>query len=123
MVLTRRSGAGSVKRLVLVALVITAEGRKEVIDVTIAPGESGPPWECFLTDVYRSRCHEFRNCYLLFLTKLMKNIKRIAAAAIPKPRKSIVMPRSERIKPPTNSAAPEMNPSIVLKLSVPTPIK
>jgi putative transposase len=52
-VLTRRTGAGSVKRVVLVALGITHEGRKEVIDFAIAPGESQHAWEAFLTDLYR----------------------------------------------------------------------
>jgi len=52
-VLKRRTGAGSVKRVVLVALGITEEGRKEVIDFSIAPGESRGAWETFLTDLYR----------------------------------------------------------------------
>jgi putative transposase len=51
-VLKRRTGAGSVKRVVLVALGITPEGRKEVIDFSIAPGESQGAWEGFLTDLY-----------------------------------------------------------------------
>jgi putative transposase len=52
-VLKRKTGAGSVKRVVLVALGITPEGRKEVIDFSIAPGESQEAWESFLTDLYR----------------------------------------------------------------------
>ena len=52
-VLKRRTGAGSVKRVVLVALGITPEGRKEVIDFHIAPGESQGAWEGFLTDLYK----------------------------------------------------------------------
>lgn len=52
-VLKRKTGAGSVKRVVLVALGITPEGRKEVIDFYIAPGESQDAWESFLTDLYR----------------------------------------------------------------------
>jgi len=51
-VLKRKTGAGSVKRVVLVALGITPEGRKEVIDFSIAPGESQGAWESFLTDLY-----------------------------------------------------------------------
>jgi len=51
-VLKRRTGAASVKRVVLVALGITSEGRKEVIDFSIAPGESREAWESFLTDLY-----------------------------------------------------------------------
>jgi putative transposase len=52
-VLKRKTGAGSVKRVVLVALGITPEGRKEVIDFSIAPGESQEAWESFLTDLYK----------------------------------------------------------------------
>jgi len=52
-VLTRKTGAGSVKRVVLVALGITPEDRKEVIDFTIASGESQEAWEGFLSDLYR----------------------------------------------------------------------
>ena len=52
-VLKRKTGAGSVKRVVLVALGMTPEGRKEVIDVSIAPGESQGVWERFLTDCYK----------------------------------------------------------------------
>jgi Transposase and inactivated derivatives len=52
-VLKRRSGAGSVKRVVLVALGITEEGKKEVIDFAIAPGESEWAWQRFLCDLYR----------------------------------------------------------------------
>jgi putative transposase len=52
-VLKRRTGAGSIKRVVLVALGITPEGRKEVIDFSIAPGESQGAWEGFLTDLYK----------------------------------------------------------------------
>jgi putative transposase len=51
-VLKRKTGAGSVKRVVLVALGITPAGRKEVIDLSIAPGESQEAWERFLTDLY-----------------------------------------------------------------------
>jgi hypothetical protein len=47
-VLKRRTGAGAVKRVVLVALGITGEGKKEVIDFSIVPGESQSSWEGFL---------------------------------------------------------------------------
>jgi len=57
-VLKRKTGAGSVNRVVLVALGITPEGRKEVIDFYIAPGESQGAWERFLTDLYRRGLHE-----------------------------------------------------------------
>lgn len=41
------------KRVVLVALGITREGKKEVIEFSIALGESQAAWEAFLTDLYR----------------------------------------------------------------------
>ena len=52
-VLKRRTGAGSVKRVVLVALGMTVDGKKEVIDFTIAHGESQAAWDIFLSDLYR----------------------------------------------------------------------
>jgi len=52
-VLKRKTGAGSVKRVDLVALGITPEGRKEVIDFSISPGESQGAWERLFTDLYR----------------------------------------------------------------------
>lgn len=52
-VLKRRTGMGSVKRVVLVALGMTADGRKEVIDFTIAHGESEAAWDAFLSDLYK----------------------------------------------------------------------
>jgi len=52
-VLKRKTGGGSAKRVVLVALGITPEGKKEVIDFFIARGESREAWEEFLTDLYR----------------------------------------------------------------------
>ena len=52
-VLKRKTGAGAVKRVVLVALGITPEGNKEVIDFFIAPGESQGAWEEFFNDLYR----------------------------------------------------------------------
>jgi len=52
-VLKRKTGAGSVKRVVLVALGVTHEGKKEVIDFAIAPGESEISWQRFLCDLYR----------------------------------------------------------------------
>lgn len=39
--------------MVLVALGITADGRKEVIDFYMAQGESQAAWEAFLNDLYR----------------------------------------------------------------------
>ena len=52
-VLKRRTGAGAVKRVVLVALGITAEGKKEIIDFYVCAGESQTNWEHFLHDLYQ----------------------------------------------------------------------
>ena len=52
-VMSRKTGAGALRRPVLVALGITAAGAKEVIDFRLAPGESQPAWEAFLHDLYR----------------------------------------------------------------------
>lgn len=52
-VLKRRTGAGASKRVVLVVLGVTAQGRKEIIDFRIAHAESQSAWEVFLTDLYR----------------------------------------------------------------------
>ena len=52
-VLKRKTGIGSVKRVVLVALGMTPEGKKEVIDFTIAHGESQAAWDAFLSDLYK----------------------------------------------------------------------
>ena len=52
-VLSRRTGAGALRRPVLVALGITPEGRKEVIDFRLAQSESQVEWERFLNDLYR----------------------------------------------------------------------
>ena len=52
-VLKRKTGIGSVKRVVLVALGMTKDGKKEVIDFTIAHGESQAAWDAFLSDLYR----------------------------------------------------------------------
>ena len=47
------TGAGALKRPVLVALGIRADGKKEIIDFHLATGESAAAWERFLTDLYR----------------------------------------------------------------------
>ena len=52
-VLKRKTGAGSVKRVVLVALGMTQDGKKEVIDFAIAQGESQAAWDAFLSDLYK----------------------------------------------------------------------
>lgn len=52
-VLARKTGAGALKRPVLVALGIRPDGKKEVIDFRLAASESAAEWEQFLTDLYR----------------------------------------------------------------------
>jgi putative transposase len=51
-VLTRRTGAGALRRPVLVALGITFKRQLEVIDFRLAPAESQPAWEAFLNDLH-----------------------------------------------------------------------
>jgi transposase-like protein len=46
-------GRLEVKRPVLVALDIRKDGKKEIIDFKLAPGESEKAWEAFLTDLYK----------------------------------------------------------------------
>jgi transposase-like protein len=50
-VLARKTGAGALRRPVLVALGIRKDGRKEIIDFRLAPGESEAAWESFLSDL------------------------------------------------------------------------
>ena len=52
-VLSRRTGAGALRRPVLVALGIRPDGKKEILDFVLAPAESRPAWEQFLTDLER----------------------------------------------------------------------
>lgn len=52
-VLARKTGAGAIRRPVLVALGLTADGKKEIIDYRLATAESTAQWELFLTDLYR----------------------------------------------------------------------
>lgn len=52
-VLARKTGAGAVRRPVLVALGLRDDGKKEVIDYRFAASESQAEWERFLTDLYR----------------------------------------------------------------------
>lgn len=52
-VLARKSGAGALRRPVLVALGLRADGKKEIIDYRLALAESRDQWELFLTDLYR----------------------------------------------------------------------
>jgi transposase-like protein len=51
-VLKRKTGAGSIKQFVLVALGIRPDGRKDVIDFRVARSESAADWERFLTSLH-----------------------------------------------------------------------
>lgn len=51
-IIKRKTGAGSIKRPVLVALGIRYDGKKEIIDFRLAQSESGAEWRIFLTDLY-----------------------------------------------------------------------
>ncbi len=50
-VIKRKTGAGTVKRSVLVALGLRDDNKKEVIDFCLAKSESGAAWNRFLTDL------------------------------------------------------------------------
>ena len=52
-VLARKTGAGALRRPVLVALGLRHDGKKEIIDFRLAGSESAAEWERFLTDLYR----------------------------------------------------------------------
>ena len=52
-VLARKTGAGALRRPILVALGIRHDGKKEIIDFRLAASESAAEWERFLTDLYR----------------------------------------------------------------------
>jgi len=52
-VLARKTGAGALRRPVLVALGLRADGRKEIVDYRLAKSESQAEWETFLTDLWR----------------------------------------------------------------------
>jgi len=51
-VIKRKTGAGTLKRPVLVALGIRPDGKKEVIDFCLATSESAAAWSRFLTDLF-----------------------------------------------------------------------
>jgi putative transposase len=51
--LSRKSGAGAIRRPVLVVLGIRPDGKKEIIDFQLASGESAFAWEAFFNDLYR----------------------------------------------------------------------
>jgi putative transposase len=50
-VMKRKTGAGMLKRPVLVALGLKHDGTKEIIDFRLAKSESGPEWELFLNNL------------------------------------------------------------------------
>lgn len=52
-VLTRKTGAGPLRRPVLVALGIRHDGKKEIIDFKLARSESADEWESFLINLTR----------------------------------------------------------------------
>ncbi len=52
-VLARKTGAGALRRPVLVALGLRPDGKKEIIDFRLAGSESAAEWEGFLNDLYR----------------------------------------------------------------------
>jgi len=52
-VLARKTGAGAIKRPVLVALGLRPDGKKEVIDFRLAASESAAEWERFFGDLIR----------------------------------------------------------------------
>ena len=51
-VLSRKTGAGALKRPVLVVLGLRLDGRKEIVDYRLARAESAAEWERFLDDLY-----------------------------------------------------------------------
>ncbi len=51
-VLSRKTGAGAIKRPVLVVLGLLPDGRKEIIDYRLARAESQAEWERFCTSLY-----------------------------------------------------------------------
>lgn len=52
-VLARKTGAGAIRRPVLVALGLRPDGKKEIIDFRLAKSESAAEWEAFLGDLIR----------------------------------------------------------------------
>jgi transposase-like protein len=51
-VLARKTGAGAIRHPVLVAMGITPEGKKEILDFRLSSSESEHDWETFLTSLY-----------------------------------------------------------------------
>jgi len=56
-VLARKTGAGALRRPVLVALGLRHDGKKEIIDFRLAASESAAEWEQFLANLYRRGPH------------------------------------------------------------------
>ena len=52
-VLARKTGAGALRRPVLVALGLRCDGKREIIDFRLAGSESAAEWERFLADLYK----------------------------------------------------------------------
>ena len=52
-VLARKTGAGAIRRPVLVALGLHPDGKKEIVDFRLAQSESAAEWERFLGDLIR----------------------------------------------------------------------
>ena len=52
-VIARRTGAGAIRRPVLVVLGLRPDGKKEIIDFRLAQSESAAEWERFLGDLIR----------------------------------------------------------------------
>lgn len=52
-VLARKTGAGAIRRPVLVALGLRGDGKKEIIDFCLAKSESAAEWEQFLSALHR----------------------------------------------------------------------
>ena len=52
-VLARKTGAGAIKRPVLVALGLRSDGKKEIIDFRLAQSERAAEWERLLGDLIR----------------------------------------------------------------------
>lgn len=52
-VLARKTGAGAIRRPVLVALGLRPDGKKEIIDFWLAKSESAAEWEQFLSALHR----------------------------------------------------------------------
>ncbi len=56
-VMKRKTGIGTQKRICLVALGIRTDGKKEIIDFRQVKSESQSAWEAFLNDLYRRGLH------------------------------------------------------------------